>query len=424
VPREHHLTTLENGVRVATEAMPGLRSVALGVFVGVGSRDESASTSGVSHFIEHLLFRGSDRHDALTIAKVFDRFGSELNASTSREVTELYARVIDTQLPTAFGVMAGMVRAPLWAELDSERDVVVEEIAMYEDTPDDLIHDLVGEAVFPDDPLGRPIIGTAEVLDTLDAAAVAAHHAAYYTAPNVVVAAAGAVEHGVLVELVRSELSSLAPVQRPDLVDLERRAPTPRTFLERDTEQYHVCLSALGISRHDERRFAAGVLDQLLGGGASSRLFQEVRERRGMAYAVYSFGAHYRDVGQVGVYLGTRSENLEECLAVVRAEIDAVAAGRFADDEVERAKDAIKGRVVLSMESTSSRMSRVGRSALLGLALLDEAEVTRRVDAVTEADVATLAAELFAPGLLAVAAIGPDRAVFERAADALAVSAP
>lgn len=289
---------------------------------------------------------------------------------------------------------------------------------MYEDTPDDLVHDLVGEAVFPDDPLGRPIIGSAESLAGLGVDEVAAHHRAFYTAPNVVVAAAGSVDHDALVALTMRELGDLRADARPVHRDAERRPVVPRTFLERDTEQFHVTISAAGLSRVDDRRFAAHVLDQLLGGGASSRLFQEVRERRGMAYSVYSFGAHYREIGQVGVYLGTRSENLEECLAVVRTEIDAVASGRFVDDEVERAKDAIKGRVVLSMESTASRMGRLGKSVLFGTELLDEAAVIARVDAVTDAAVAELAGELFNDADLAVAAIGPDAELFARAVDA------
>jgi predicted Zn-dependent peptidase len=417
--REHHVTTLPNGVRVASEAMSGLRSAALGVFVGVGSRDEAASVGGVSHFIEHLLFRGSDAHSALEIAQIFDRFGAELNAATSREFTEIYARVIDSHLDAAFGVVGGMVRSPTWSDLDAEREVVLEEIAMYDDAPDDLVHDLIGEVVFPGDALGRPVIGSAEVIAALTPAQVAAHHAAFYCGSNIVVSAAGSVDHDALVALVERELGAVPAGRLPARSSITGEAPPGRAFLERDTEQFHLCLGAPGVSRHDDRRFAASLLDQLLGGGASSRLFQEIRERRGMAYAVYTFGSHYRETGHVGVYVGTRAENVEECLSVIGREIGVVAAGDIDPDELERAKDAMKGRLALSLESTSARMGRLGRSILLDQELLDEDEVAARIDAVTVDDVATIAGELFAPARLSAACIGTDEAVFSNGVDAL-----
>ena len=417
--REHRVTSLSNGVRVASEEMRGLRSVALGVFVRVGSRDEDAGVAGISHFIEHLLFRGTATHGALAIAQIFDRFGAELNAATSREFTEIYARVIDTHLPEAFSVIGGMVRSPTWGDLDAEREVVLEEIAMYDDAPDDLVHDLIGEAVFPNDPLGRPVIGLAEVIERLTVDEIGVHHGRYYTAPNVVVAAAGSVDHDRLVALVESELGALAATGAPDRPLLANGSSPIRSFLSRDTEQYHVCLGAPGISRHDDRRFAATLLDQILGGGASSRLFQEIRERRGMAYAVYSYGSHYDETGQVGVYVGTREENVEECLAVIGSEIASVASGALEPDELERAKDALKGRLALSMESTAARMGRLGKALLLGSELLDEDELAQRIDAVSEADVAELAGAMFDPARLSAAGIGPDEAVFSRAVDAL-----
>ncbi len=417
--REHHVTTLPNGVRVASEAMPGLRSAALGVFVGVGSRDEAANVGGVSHFIEHLLFRGSDAHSALEIAQIFDRFGAELNAATSREFTEIYARVIDSHLDAAFGVVGGMVRAPTWADLDAEREVVLEEIAMYDDAPDDLVHDLIGEVVFPGDALGRPVIGTAETIAALTPAEVAEHHATYYCGADIVVAAAGSVEHDALVALVDRELGSVPAGIVPPRTSVTAEAAPGRAFLERDTEQFHLCLGAPGVSRSDDRRFATSLLDQLLGGGASSRLFQEIRERRGMAYAVYTFGSHYRETGHVGVYVGTRAENVEECLSVIGREIGVVAAGNFDPDELERAKDAMKGRLALSLESTSARMGRLGRAILHDQPLLDEDQIAARIDAVTVDDIAQLAAELFAPARLSAACIGTDEAVFSSGLDAL-----
>jgi predicted Zn-dependent peptidase len=417
--QEHRLTTLPNGVRVASEAMPGLRSAALGVFVGVGSRDEDEDVGGVSHLIEHLLFRGTDRHSALEIAQIFDRFGAELNAATSREYTEIYARVIDSHLDQALAVIGGMVRAPSFDELDAEREVVLEEIAMYEDAPDDLVHDLIGQAVFDGDPLGRPVIGTAAVIERLTATEIAAHHAHYYRAQGIVVAAAGSVDHDELVGLIARELGGLERAAPPDRATLRPLGPPQRVFVAKDTEQYHLCLGAPGISRHDDRRFAAGLLDQLLGGGASSRLFQEIREKRGMAYAVYSFGSHYQETGQVGIYVGTRAENVAECMGVIGRELAAVAAGALADDELQRAKDAMKGRVALSLESTSARMGRLGRGVLTGVPLLDTDEIAARIDQVTEADIAALAAALFATDGLSAACIGPDATVLDAGMDAL-----
>jgi predicted Zn-dependent peptidase len=399
--------------------MPGVRSTAFGVWIGVGSRDEAARVSGLSHFIEHLLFRGSERHTALEIAQTFDRFGAELNAATSREHTSVYARVIDAQLSEAVAVIGNMVRAPTWADLEQEREVVLEEIAMYEDAPDDLVHDLIGQAVFPGQGLGRPIVGTTDVLEAITQADARAHHAAWYVPSNIVVAAAGSLDHERLVELVAAELEDGADRPLPDRVPAVVGLPPERLFEEKDTEQYHVCLGATGLPRGDDRRFAATLLDQILGGGASSRLFQEIRERRGMAYSVYSYGAGYADTGSVGIYVGTRAENLDECLEVTVGEIAQLAGRQFQADELERAKDSIKGRLTLSMESTSARMSRLGRNILEDVELLDEDEVCARVDAVTEDQLAELAAELFDPARLSAACIGPDRAVFDRALGAL-----
>ncbi len=421
--QDHRLTTLPNGVRVASEAMPGLRSAALGVFVGVGSRDEPEAVGGISHLIEHLLFRGTDRHTALEIAQIFDRFGAELNAATSREYTAIYARVIDSHVDAALGVIGGMVRAPSWDDLDAEREVVLEEIAMYEDAPDDLVHDLIGQAVFEGDALGRPVIGTAAVIERLSEAEIADHHATNYRGHGIVVAAAGAVDHDALVAMIERELGGLSAAALPSRPLVLPPGPPQRVFVAKETEQYHVCLGAPGISRHDDRRFAAGLLDQLLGGGASSRLFQEIRERRGMAYAVYTYGAHYRETGHVGVYVGTREENVAECLGVIGREIAAVAAGALVDDELDRAKDAMKGRIALSLESTSARMGRLGRAFLTGVPLLDTDEISARIDAVTEDDIAALAGELFAPQRLSAACIGPDAEVLDRGMDALLAEA-
>ena len=313
------LSELDSGERVISERVAGVRSVALGFWIDVGSRDERAERAGVSHFIEHLLFKGSRRFDAQQIAETFDAMGAELNAATSRENTVVYARVPDHHVETALEVMTDMVFAPSFAEVDQEREVVLEEIAMYEDAPQELVHDLFSQAVFADHPLGRPVIGTAEVISTVSRRALSGYHRRAYAPGNVVVAAAGNVDHDRLVALLqRSERRAGAParagtrVRRP-LAQL----PGPGLrFQRKETEQYHLCLGATGISRSDRRRFASSLLDSILGGSASSRLFQEIREKRGMAYAVYSFGAQYTDTGILGVYVGTREENLAACVEI------------------------------------------------------------------------------------------------------------
>jgi predicted Zn-dependent peptidase len=424
VTEDHRLTTLPGGVRVISEALPSVRSVAIGCWIGAGSRDERAAQGGISHFIEHLLFRGSKRFTALDIAQTFDGLGGELNAETSKEYTLLHARVLDDHLETALELMGDMLRVPTFADLDAEREVVLEEIAMYADAPDDLVHDLVAAAVFGEtDPLGRPVIGTEQTIGALGVPDVDAYHRAMYVDRNIVVAAAGSVEHEALVGLVSRHLAPLrkrtAPLPQRDLWI----GPGPRSvlFSEKDTEQFHVCLGAPGVSRSDDRRFAASLLDAILGGTASSRLFQEIRERRGMAYSVYSYTSHYGETGQVGVYLGTRAENLRTCLQLVREQADELAAGRFEDAELERAKEHLKGRIVLSMESTSARMSRLGKSLLTGVEILSVDEIVSRIEAVTPDEVARLAGDLYGAGQLAAAGVGPDGARFDDAVEAAAL---
>jgi predicted Zn-dependent peptidase len=409
------LTELDSGERIVSERLDHVRSAAVGYWIGAGSRDEKPEEAGVTHFIEHLLFKGTGRYSALEIAEIFDGLGGELNAATSREHTLVYARVPDHHLETAMDVMGDMVFAPAFAELDSEREVVLEEIAMYEDAPQELVHDLIAEAVFGDHPLGRPVIGTAEVISSIPQDSIARYHEEMYVPNNIVVAAAGNIEHERIVELVsralerRSSSGGGAPNVRPPLV----KAPEPQLrFQRKDTEQYHVCLAAPGISRSDRRRFAASLLDAILGGSASSRLFQEIREKRGMAYAVYSFVSQYTDTGQIGIYLGTREDNLSEALAITAEQIAEIAAGKLAPREIERAKENLKGRILLSMESTSTRMNRLGKSLITDSELLSLDRIVAEIDAVEPESVSELAAALLASERLSAACIGPDEEHF------------
>src|SRR3954470_5049451 len=400
------LTELDSGERVISERLDHVRSAAVGYWIGAGSRDERVGEAGVTHFIEHLLFKGTARYSALEIAEIFDGLGGELNAATSREHTLVYARVPDHQLETAMDVMGEMVFAPAFAELDAEREVVLEEIAMYDDAPQELVHDLISEAVFGDHPLGRPVIGTAEVISSIPRESIARYHQEMYVPANIVVAAAGNIEHERIVELVeralvRRNLPADSSINaRPPLVV----EPPPRLrFQRKDTEQYHVCLGAPGISRSDRRRFAASLLDAILGGSASSRLFQEIREKRGMAYAVYSFVSQYTDTGQIGVYIGTREDNLAGALAIAAEQIADIAAGNVPERELHRAKENLKGRVVLSMESTSTRMNRLGKSLVTDSEILSLDRVVAEIEAVEAELVSELAASLLAPDRLSAA---------------------
>ncbi|HEY7794192.1 MAG TPA: pitrilysin family protein [Gaiellaceae bacterium] len=413
--QQHELSTLATGERVISEHVPTVRSVAIGFWIGTGSRDETEARSGVSHFIEHLLFKGTSAHSAQEIAEIFDALGGELNAATSRETTLLYARVPDHRLERALDVMVGMVYGPSFAELDSEREVVLEEIAMVDDNPQDLVHDVATEAVFGGHPLGRPVIGRAEVISSVSRRSLAAYHRAAYTADNIVVAVAGSAAHGDVRALLEARLPGTQPGPRRGRKSFAR-APAPGyRFLRRPTEQYHVCLAAPGVSRSDERRFAASLLDSIVGGSASSRLFQEIREKRGMAYSVYSFASQYSDTGQVGLYVGTREENLVQCFEIVARELEDLASGNVRPGELERAKESLKGRILLSLESTSNRMSRLGKSLVTGSQLLSPEELVERIDAVEPGDVAGLAAELFRLDRLSAAGIGPSEARFRAA---------
>ncbi len=418
--QKYEITELDSGERVITERIASVRSVALGYWIGAGSRDEKDERAGVSHFIEHLLFKGSSRYTAQQIAETFDGLGGELNAATSREHTFVYARVTDAHLETAVDVMTDMVFAPTFAELDAEREVVLEEIAMYEDTPQELVHDLFSEAVFGDQPLGRPVIGTREVIANVSRRALAAYHRSTYVGGNVVVAAAGNLQHNEVVRLV--ERAQRRPEDTPPKgVRVRRPLVTPPPpglrFQQKDTEQYHICVGAPGISRSDRRRFAASLLDSILGGSASSRLFQEIREKRGLAYAVYSFTSQYTDTGLVGFYVGTREENLAECLEIASRELAEVAAGSLRPNELERAKENLKGRIVLSMESTSNRMSRLGKSLITDTELLSLDRLIAEIDAVEQDELAELASMLLQPALLSAAGIGPDEASFTAAVE-------
>ena len=399
--------------------MPSVRSVSLGYWVGTGSRAEDDSEAGLSHLMEHLLFKGTERYASEEIDQIFDGMGAEINAGTGKETTSVFSRVIDDHLPQAFDVMSDMIWRPALRDVDAEREVILEEIAMYEDDPQDKVFDVLGEAVFGPHPLGRSIIGRPEVVAQTSLDALREFHDVRYVPRNVVIAAAGSVDHDALVALAAARVPSRdAGGFASD--DAAPESAARVRFETKETEQYHVCLGGPGLARDDERRFAARVLDTVLGGSSSSRLFQEVREKRGLAYSVYSFLAHYAGTGQVGVYLGTRGDNLAEGMGIIAAELDRARHDPASDAELTRAKENLKGRIVLALESTSARMNRLGSSLLAGVPLLSLDEAVGMVEAVTLDDLRELAGELWAPEKLAAAGIGPDEDAFRSALAPLA----
>jgi predicted Zn-dependent peptidase len=415
------VTELDSGLRVVSERIDTVRSVALGFWIRTGSRDETVEEAGVSHFLEHLLFKGTDRFTSTEIDQIFDGMGAEINAGTGKETTSVYSRFLDQHFERAFDVMADMVFRPSYPDIDSERQVVIEEIAMYEDEPSDKVHDVLAEAVFGDHPLGRPVIGRAEVIASVPVPEIAAYHDERYAPSNLVLAVAGNVDHERLVELARQASTAGLPSANGnrELVAAPAQADPRMCFFQKQTEQFHVTLGAPGIQRGDERRFALRVLDTILGGSTSSRLFQEVREKRGLAYAVYSYSSQYLDSGQIGMYVGTRPDNVGQAMEVIGTELRKLREDGVAAEELGRAKENVKGRTVLSMESMLARMNRLGSSLLTGVPLLSLDEVLARTDAVTSDDIATLVGELYDPVRLSAAAVGGDENVFKRALGAV-----
>jgi predicted Zn-dependent peptidase len=415
---EHRLTVLDSGLRVVTEAMPSVRSAALGFWIGTGSAAESETDAGLSHLVEHMLFRGTGRYASVEIDQLFDGMGAELNAGTGKESTSVYTRVLDVHLPKAFDAIADMVWRPAMDAtlLAAEREIVLEEISMYEDEPQDKVFDVLSGAVFGEHPLGRAVIGHAGVVSATTSEGLTAFHHGRYVPSNVVIAAAGSVDHDALVALAReAEVGGMPPNVPAPVLDAPPAVPASRRFYVKETEQYHLTLGATGITRFDDRRFALRVLDNILGGTSSSRLFQAVRERDGLAYSVYSFQSLFARSGEVGLYLGTRPDNVVKAMSVVAEELDRFRTDGASAAELARSKENVKGRLVLALESTGSRMSRLGASLLGDVPLLTVDELIEQIDAVELEDVQSLAVELFAPERLSAAAVGADESVFRTA---------
>ncbi|GAA4694957.1 pitrilysin family protein [Nocardioides nanhaiensis] len=408
-------TVLAGGLRVVTEQMPGVRSASVGVWVGVGSRDETATLHGCSHFLEHLLFKGTAERSALDISIALDEVGGEFNAFTAKEYTCFHARVLDDDLPLAVDVLGDMITGSLIAaeDVEAEREVILDEIAMHEDDPDDVVHELfAAQAWGPDSTLGRSIAGTEASIEALTRDQVHDFYRRHYRPENMVVAAAGNLDHATVVAQVEAAFGRTGfldgdaqPVRLPRVAEPLTVSPgTSRA--DRSFEQVNIVLGMQGLTRGDDRRFALGVLNTALGGGTSSRLFQEVRERRGLAYSVYSFASHHLDSGVVGVAVGCLPSKVEEVLDVVRLELSRVAAQGISEEELRRGQGQLRGGLVLGLEDSGSRMARLGKAELVHDELLGIDQVIARIDAVTLEQVAAVAAEVFAgPEVLAV--VGP-----------------
>ncbi|MEU4241553.1 pitrilysin family protein [Actinoplanes sp. NPDC026619] len=414
-------TVLPSGLRIVTEAIPGTRSASLGVWVGIGSRDETPGMSGASHFLEHLLFKGTHKRTALQISAEIEAVGGETNAFTTKEYTCYYARVLDADLPLAVDVLCDAVADSILepADVEIERGVILEEIAMHEDEPGDEVHDIFTEAIFGDHPLGRLISGTEESITPMTRTQINGFYRRRYTPPQIVIAAAGNLDHATVVRLVRKAFAGTvfdgtqAEPAAPRTGTKRVRFQKPHTVVRnRDTEQAHVVLGGVGIGRRDERRFALGVLNNVLGGGMSSRLFQEIREKRGLAYSVYSYSSQYADAGLFGVYAGCAPGKVEEVLDLARTELARVAADGLTDEEIARGKGMVKGSYVLGLEDSGSRMSRLAKSELLYGDWISVDDLLGRVDAVTKEEVDAIAAELLGQPM-SLAVVGPfDEAQF------------
>ncbi|KUF20362.1 MULTISPECIES: M16 family metallopeptidase [Streptomyces] len=408
-------TTLPGGLRVVTETLPSVRSATFGIWAHVGSRDETPALNGATHYLEHLLFKGTARRSALDISSAIDAVGGEMNAFTAKEYTCYYARVLDTDLPLAIDVVCDMLTGSLieQEDVDAERGVILEEIAMTEDDPGDCVHDLFAHTMLGDTPLGRPVLGTVDTINALTADRIRRFYKKHYDPTHLVVAAAGNVDHQKVVRQVRAAFEKAGALHRTDVTPVAPRSGSRRLttsgrveIVDRRTEQAHVILGMPGLARTDERRWALGVLNAALGGGMSSRLFQEVREKRGLAYSVYSYTSGFADTGLFGVYAGCRPSQVHDVLKICRDELDQVAQHGLTDDEVARAIGQLAGSTVLGLEDTGALMNRIGKSELCWGEQMSVDDMLAKITAVTPDEVRAVAADVLGrrPSL---SAIGP-----------------
>jgi predicted Zn-dependent peptidase len=399
-------TRLANGVRIVTERMPEARSVSLGVWVGVGGRDEPAALAGASHFLEHLVFKGTSTRSARQIAEAIDAVGGEMNAFTNREHTAYYTRLPADRADLGFEILGDVLTDPAFRppEVDAERHVILEEILMNLDVPEDHVHTLLAEALFPGHPLGREVLGTRETVAAATRDEIADFFGHWYLPRNLVVVAAGDLEHDRVADAFGASLGALEGGERPERTAPDTRVE-PRAVLDDPTEQVHVAMGWRSVDHFDEDRYAFSVANQILGGGMSSRLFQEVREQRGLCYSVYSWGSAYVDAGTAGIYAGTAPSRVGELLSVIDDEIAKLVASGVTEGELAVAKGYIEGSMVLGLEDSGSRMARLGRSLMARDEIVTVDEQLERIRAVTADDVGEVAARVFG-GDRALAVVG------------------
>lgn len=409
-------TVLPGGLRIVTETLPSVRSATFGIWANVGSRDETPTLNGATHYLEHLLFKGTAKRSALDISSAIDAVGGEMNAFTAKEYTCYYARVLDTDLPLAIDVVCDMLTGSLIAseDVDAERGVILEEIAMTEDDPGDCVHDLFAHTMLGDTPLGRPVLGTVDTINALNRGQISRFYKKHYDPTHLVVAAAGNVDHATVVRQVRRAFERAGALDRTDAVPTEPRQGS-RTLratghvdlLNRKTEQAHVILGMPGLARTDERRWALGVLNTALGGGMSSRLFQEVREKRGLAYSVYSYTSSFADCGLFGVYAGCRPSQVHDVLKICRDELDRAATDGLGDEEIGRAVGQLAGSTVLGLEDTGALMNRIGKSELCWGEQMSVDDMLAKIAAVTPDEVRAVAADILGqrPSLSVIGAL-------------------
>ena len=400
-------TELPGGLRIFCEPLEEATSISLGVWIRAGSRDETDEVAGITHLMEHMLFKGTPEMDALGVAQAFESIGAQENAATGEEYTVLYARFLPEHLERALEITSDMVLRPTLADLEREREVIVEEIRMYEDRPDQMADECLSALIFHDDPLGRPIIGSAETVRGVDHDTLRRFHARTYTAPNVFVVGAGKLEDGEFERMVEEKFSGL-PQGEPFVREANPKAPESRFFYKhKETEQYHVSLGSLGIPARSEDRYAMAALNNVLGGGMSSRLFQEVREKRGLAYAVYSYHQGYSDAGAIKTYVGSTTGNVEEAVSVIAKQLRRVQEETVGEEELDRTKQQLKSSTLLALESTAARMNRIGRSVITGTELLTPEEISARIQAVTADDIRRLARNHLNLDWIYLSAVGP-----------------
>jgi hypothetical protein len=403
-----------SGLRIVTEEVPSVRSAAVGIWVNVGSRDEAPATAGASHFLEHLLFKGTTSRTALEISSSIESVGGEMNAFTSKEYTCFYARVIDTDLPMAIDVVSDLITSSIVTALDvdAERKVVLEEIAMRDDDPSDLVHDFFSDTYYGDTPIGRPILGTVESIKGMSRNTVSNYYKKKYLPQDLVVAVAGNIKHKRVVAMVEEALSRdnfldvlAAPVVRPNTLVKNTKQQSVGVMYKK-SEQAHMFYGMEGVARADDRRFAMGVLSAALGGGMSSRLFQEIREKRGLAYSVYAYAQQFAGTGVLGFYAGCNPSKAIEVVEIIRSVLSDVADNGMTHEEIERAKGAVRGSLVLSQEDSGSRMSRIGKNEIVYGQVMDFDDILKSIARVSAEDIREIASE-FLVKTPTLALVGP-----------------